>query len=257
MKLTNKIAIVTGAGAGIGRAIAHRLADEGAILVLNDVRKQYLEGLSAELKTEHHLVAGDASDEAIVRRVVATAMETHGQVDVLVNNVGNLFFKDITETSFSEFNRLMEINVGSQFLACKHVIPVMQEQRSGSIVNISSIAAFVGQEMGGASSFGYNVTKAAVRQLATSLATRYAREGIRVNSVSPGVTRTEQIRHFLPDITGDDEDGIWTSAGDEGTPIGRVAKPEEIAAVVAFLASDDASYVVGANWLVDGGYTAR
>jgi NAD(P)-dependent dehydrogenase (short-subunit alcohol dehydrogenase family) len=258
MKLEDKVAIVTGAGSGIGNATARRLAEEGAQLVVNDLREEYLDELVPSLSGEGHVaVAGDVSQEATAKELARTAQERFGRIDVLVNNVGDLFFKDITETSVEEWDRLMAVNLRSQFLCCKHVIPAMQEQRSGSIINLSSISAFIGQEMGGQSSFVYNVTKAGARQLATSLATRYAAEGIRVNAVIPGVTRTKQIRHFVPDLPQEQEDEIWETAGNEGAPMARVARPEEIAAVIAFLASDDASYVTGAAYPVDGGYLAR
>lgn len=201
MKLEDKVAIVTGAGSGIGNATARRLAEEGARLIVNDLREEYLDELVPSLSGEGHVaVAGDVSEEATAKELARTAQERFGRIDVLVNNVGDLFFKDITETSVEEWDRLMAVNLRSQFLCCKRVIPAMQEQRSGSIINLSSISAFIGQEMGGQSSFAYNVTKAGARQLATSLATRYAAEGIRVNAVIPGVTRTKQIRHFVPDL---------------------------------------------------------
>ncbi len=135
----------------------------------------------------------------------------------------------------------------------------MLAQRSGSIVNLASISAFIGQEAdeGGPSFFAYSVTKAAARQLATALATRYAKDGIRVNSVAPGATRTKQVRHFMPQLSAEEEDAIWENAGAQGTPMGRVGRPEEIAAAIAFLASDDASFVTGTTLVADGGYLAR
>jgi meso-butanediol dehydrogenase/(S,S)-butanediol dehydrogenase/diacetyl reductase len=259
MRLEGKVAIVTGAGSGIGRATAGRFADEGALLVLNDISEDYLGKLESGLGADHAYVVGDVAQEATAERLAASARERFGRIDVLVNNVGDLFIAEITETSVEDWDRLMATNLRSMFLCCKHVIPTMLEQGGGSIVNLSSISAFIGQEAeeGGPSFFAYSVTKAGARQLATNLATRYAKEGIRVNAVAPGATRTRQVRHFLPDLSEEEEDAIWENAGAQGTPMGRVGRPEEIAAAIVFLASDEASFVTGTTLLADGGYTAR
>jgi NAD(P)-dependent dehydrogenase (short-subunit alcohol dehydrogenase family) len=258
-RLEGKVAIVTGAGSGIGQATARRFAEEGARLVLNDVDEDYLRELSASLAGDHRTVVGDVADEETAIELARTARDAFGRIDVLVNNVGRLFISDITDTSVEDWDALMATNVRSMFLCCKHVVPTMVEQGSGSIVNLASISAFIGQETeeGGPSFFAYAVTKAAARQLATSLATRYAKNGIRVNAVAPGATRTRQVRHFMPELSPEAEDAIWENAGSEGTAMGRVGRPEEIAAVIAFLASDEAAFVTGTTVVADGGYLAR
>lgn len=259
MKLEGKVAIITGAGSGIGQATARRFAEEGARLVLNDVVEDYVRELEGSLGDEVRTVIGDIALEETAKQLARTAREEFGRIDVLVNNVGHLYLAEITDLPVEEWDALMATNVRSMFLCCKHVIPTMLEQGSGSIVNLASISAFIGQEAaeGGPSFFAYAVTKAAARQLTTSLATRYAKQGIRVNAVAPGATRTKQVRHALPDLSEEEEDSIWENAGSVGTPMGRVGRPEEIAAAIAFLASDEASFVTGSTLVADGGYLAR
>jgi len=259
MKLEGKVAIITGAGSGIGQATARRFAQEGARLVLNDVVEDYVRELDGSLDGELRTVIGDVALEETAKRLADTAREEFGRIDVLVNNVGHLYVAEITELTIEEWDTLMATNVRSMFLCCKHVIPTMVEQGGGSIVNLASISAFIGQEAveEGPSFFAYAVTKAAARQLSTSLATRYAKQGIRVNAVAPGATRTKQVRHAMPDLSEEDENQIWENAGAVGTPMGRVGRPEEIAAAIAFLASDEASFVTGSTLVADGGYLAR
>jgi meso-butanediol dehydrogenase / (S,S)-butanediol dehydrogenase / diacetyl reductase len=259
MKLEGKVAIITGAGSGIGQATARRFAQEGARLVLNDVVEEYVRELEGSLDCELRTVIGDVALEETAKRLADTARDEFGRIDVLVNNVGHLYIAEITELIVEEWDTLMATNVRSMFLCCKHVIPTMVEQGGGSIVNLASISAFIGQEAveEGPSFFAYAVTKAAARQLSTSLATRYAKQGIRVNAVAPGATRTKQVRHAMPDLSEEDENQIWENAGAVGTPMGRVGRPEEIAAAITFLASDEASFVTGSTLVADGGYLAR
>lgn len=162
----------------------------------------------------------------------------------------------MTDLTVDEWDRVLAVNLRSMFLTCKQVIPAMLEQGGGSIVNTASISAYIGQEVDGRSSAVYNVTKAAARQLTTSLASRYAGDGIRVKAVAPGSTRTEIIRSWRPDYTGDDLDAFYAGSV-KATPLGRVAAPEELASAILFLASDEASFVTGATLPVDGGFLAR
>jgi NAD(P)-dependent dehydrogenase (short-subunit alcohol dehydrogenase family) len=258
LKFAGKVVAITGAGSGIGRATAIAFAREGAQLVLCDNRQDYLEALERALPgVELAIVAGGIENEETSVEIVEMARRRFGRLDVLVGGVGLMFYKDITEVTVEEFDRLFAVNVRGMFLACKYAIPPMLEQRSGSIVIISSGSAFRGQEFDGVSTFAYNTTKAAVRQLAVSLATRYAREGIRVNAIAPGVTRTNQLRHFIPGLTDDHQEAMFKGAAAATTPLGRYGSPEEIARAILFLASDDASFVTGTTFAVDGGFLAR
>src|ERR1700682_1689721 len=253
MRLQEKIAIVTGAASGIGRATALRFASEGARLVLNDIDPNALEAvlvLTGGHKTR--AVAGNVADEETARRIAQEAVTAFGRIDVLVNNAGVHFVRDITDMTVEEWDRLMDINLKSMFLCCKHVIPQMLKQKSGSIVNLASISSFVGQEMEGASTFAYNVTKAGALQLTKSLATRYAAEGIRVNCVCPGNVETNIVQRATEREVAE----FWRQAA-HSEPIGRNAQADEIANAILFLASDEASFVTGCPLIVDGGYLAR
>jgi NAD(P)-dependent dehydrogenase (short-subunit alcohol dehydrogenase family) len=253
MRLKDKIAIVTGAGSGIGRATAMLFAREGARLVLNDIDRQSLDKVAAQVgKDRNRTVAGDIAKEDTARRLAEEAIAVFGRIDVLVNNAGIHFLKDVTEMSVEEWDRLMDINLKSMFLCCKHVIPHMLQLRKGSIVNLASISSFIGQEVEGASTFAYNITKAGALQLTKSLASRYAAEGIRVNCVCPGNVET----NILKRDTAEEAAEFWRQAA-RLEPMQRNAQPEEIANAILFLASDEASFVTGCPLLVDGGYLSR
>ena len=253
MRLQDKVAIITGAASGIGRATAALFAREGAPLVLNDIDRQGLETAAAQLgKGKHRAVAGDISKEETARRLAEEAMSAFGRIDVLVNNAGIHFLKDVTDMSVEEWDRLMDINLKSMFLCCKHVIPHMLKGKKGAIVNLASISSFIGQEVEGQSTFAYNITKAGALQLTKSLASRYAADGIRVNCVCPGNVET----NILKRDTAEEAAEFWRQAA-KLEPIGRNAQPEEIANAILFLASDEASFVTGCPLLVDGGYLAR
>jgi meso-butanediol dehydrogenase / (S,S)-butanediol dehydrogenase / diacetyl reductase len=258
MSLAGRTVIVTGAGSGIGRATAQRLAREGARLVLNDANEEYLTQILKSIEPADHVaVLGDVADEATAVGLAENALARFGRIDGLVNNAGIHFVGDPTDVSLDDWNRILAVNLTSMFLCAKHVLPAMVEQRAGSIVNLASISSFVGQEFGESSTFVYNVTKAGALQLAVSLATRYASHGIRVNAVCPGATRTQQIRHLWPDQPREEEDQLWSFVGRELTPLGRVGHPDDIAAAITWLLSDESAFVTGTHLVVDGGYLAR
>ncbi len=253
MSIKGKVAIVTGSGSGIGQATALHLAEGGASLVLNDVDSQALTETVALLQGAVACqVPGDVAMESTAKSMVEEACKRFGRVDILVNNAGVHHIGDIEETSLEDWNRVISTNLTSMFLCSKYAISQMLRQRSGTIVNLASISSFVGQEMNGKSTFVYNVTKAGALQLTRSLASRYARDGIRINCVCPGATRTNAI-HIEDPV---ELDNFWKAVGD-AHPLGRVANPREIASVIAFLISDEASFMTGSAVVVDGGYLIR
>ena len=196
MRLQDKVSIVTGAASGIGRATALLFAQEGARLVLNDIDPGGLERVLADVGKERSRgVLGDVAQEHTARRLAQEAMSTFGQIDVLVNNAGVFLGKDIIDMTVEEWDRLMDVNLKSMFLCCKHVLPHMLRQKKGAIVNLASIASFIGFEIEGASTFAYCITKAGALQLTKSLTSRYAAEGIRVNCVCPAYTETGILNH--------------------------------------------------------------
>ncbi len=253
MSIKGKVAIVTGCGSGIGQATALRLAKDGVRLVLNDIDSQALAGTVALFQgAEASQVPGDVAQESTAKSLVEEACRRFGRVDILVNNAGVHHIGDIDETSLEDWNRVISANLTSMFLCSKHAIPQMLRQGSGTIVNLASISSFVGQEMNGKSTFLYNVTKAGALQLTRSLASRYAPDGIRINCVCPGATRTNAI-HIEDPV---ELDNFWKAVG-EAHPLGRVADPREIASVIAFLVSDEASFMTGSAVVADGGYLVR
>lgn len=256
-RLVGKVAIITGAGSGIGKATAKNFAEQGALLVLNDLHGNRLENLLEEIRDRenHIIIAGDISKEETVNQLITAAIKQHGKIDILVNNAGIHYIEDIEDVTPDDFDRCVSINLKSMYLCARAVIPHMVKQKKGSIINLGSISSFVGQEMMGKSTFLYNITKAGAVQMAKSLATRYAKEGIRANAVCPGATKTDQIteEHTQGALSLEE---FWAGAAN-AQPMGRAGDPSEIANAILFLASDESSFVTGASLNVDGGYLAQ
>ncbi|WP_369991875.1 SDR family NAD(P)-dependent oxidoreductase [Pseudomonas xanthosomatis] len=237
-RLQGKIALVTGGSMGIGRAIAELFAEEGATVIVGDV--------SQPEAFKHGNITSKSLDVSKLEQwehLVEAIVGEHGRIDVLVNNAGLVgSYLPIDEIALEDWNRVIDINQNGVFYGMRTVIPVMKRQNAGSIVNVSSIWGIVGAS--GVSA--YQASKAAVRMMSKNAALSYVGNGIRCNSLHPGLVETPMIARQAADTT---------AAVAAATPMGRAAKPEEIAYAALFLASDEASFITGAELAVDGGYT--
>ena len=248
-RLAGRVALVTGAGSGIGLATAKRLASEGAIAVVSDVQDEAGDQAAAAIGEDGgdalyvHL---DVTDEQGWQAAIERVLSERGRLDVLVNNAGLGDLAPIEETTLPDWERTIAIDQTGVFLGMKMCAHALKASGHGSVINISSI---FGTSGGFGTSPAYHAAKGAVRTLTKNVALRWATEGVRVNSVHPGFVRTP----ILDQAQGTE---VW-DAMTAMTPMGRLGEPEEIAAAVAYLASDDASFVTGLELYVDGGYIAR
>lgn len=252
----NRVAVVTGASSGIGRGIAKCLAADGTNVVVADVRREPKQGehyetevstptdelIAAEYGVETRYMGTDTAEEDDVSALVEATVDAFGRLDVLVNNAGVLVPGTTQEVSYEDWQRVVDVNLGGYFLTAKYAIPHLVESSRGRIVNVSSVNA----HFGGAGP-AYASTKAAVVNLTRDLAVEVAESGVTVNAVLPGVVKTP-----MQDLN--DEETMKRQA--EKTALPRLGEPEDVGNAVAFLASEKAEWITGAQLLVDGGYLA-
>lgn len=241
--LQGRVALVTGAGRGIGGAIVDALAARGAAIIVNDIDEGLAAARAAKLGRNAIAAQGDASSASDVRRTVEAGIAAFGKIDILVNNAGQDRAVSILDLAEDEWDRFMAVNLKSAFLFSKAVLPGMIERKHGRIVCMSSIVAHQGAMNGG---IHYATTKAGMLGFARTLARQMAKTGVTVNAIAPGVVDTDLIRtHMKPEMR---------ERVTQAIPLGRLADPAEIGKAVAFLVSDDASYVTGATLDVNGGF---
>ena len=243
-RLEGRSAVVTGGGSGIGLASVRRLASEGAKVVVADVDPNA--GKAAADEVGGLFVQVDVTDEEQVKALFQTTVDSYGRLDIAFNNAGISPPDDdsILTTGIEAWDRVQKVNLTSVYLCCKYAIPHMQANGKGSIINTASFVATMGAAT---SQISYTASKGGVLAMSRELGVQFAREGIRVNALSPGPVNTPLLRELFA------KDPERAARRLVHVPLGRFAEPEEIAAAVAFLASDDSSFMTASNFLVDGG----
>jgi NAD(P)-dependent dehydrogenase (short-subunit alcohol dehydrogenase family) len=248
-RLENKVAFITGAGRGIGSAIAQKMASEGATVVLVDIDLDSAQSNAETLLSQNcqaMAMRTDITQESDVQDAVARVIERFGRIDILVNNAGKNFYYDATLMTETDWDSAMNVDVKGAWLCCKHILPSMITGSAGSIINISSVHARITAP----GHFPYAAAKSALVGLTRSLALDYAHYNIRVNAICPGWVRTSLVQGWFdmqPDPKAT-EDRVLSFQ-----PLQRIGTPQEIANFVAFVASDEASFITGAELVIDGG----
>jgi NAD(P)-dependent dehydrogenase (short-subunit alcohol dehydrogenase family) len=246
MRLANKTAIITGGGSGIGQACAWAFYQEGANVVLFGRREHKLKETAQELGSRAMTVSGDMTQSKDLDRLVQETLNKFHRIDILVNNAGLFKGAPLHEISDEQYDEMMNINMKAVFQLTRRVLPAMMEQKSGNIVHISSILGIIAVPQVAA----YNISKGALNQFSRSIAVEYGSQGIRSNSICPGLIETDMTADLMKDEALMEE---WGKA----YPIGRFGKPEDVANTCLFLASDESSFITGTVLPVDGGFTAQ
>ena len=249
-RLAGKRTIVTGAANGIGRAIALRLASEGARVVIADVNEEDAQGVAEEIDGETLVHKADVTRDGDVEALVGRAVSEWGGLDVMVNNAGVGVAGTAVTTTEEEYERVMDVCVRGTFLGMKHAIPAIKDAGGGSVINMSSVAALVGL----VDRAVYSAAKGAIYSMTRASAIDHVGEGVRVNCIAPGTVDTPWVARITSGYDDPEEARANMRARQ---PHGRLVTPEEIAAMAAYLASDESASVIGACMVVDGGVTAR
>ncbi|CAM03870.1 hypothetical protein A8924_4988 [Saccharopolyspora erythraea NRRL 2338] len=244
--LTGRVAVVTGAARGIGRATAALLRERGARLVVTD-RREAVEELAADDPDDVAALVGDVADEDIARAATRLATQRFGRLDILVNNAGRTLNKPVTDTTVDDFDEIMRVNARGNFVQAREAFRAMEAGGGGAIVSIASVSSVVAFR----TQTAYAASKGALAQITRVLAIEGGPKGIRSNAVLPGVVDTDIMEGVV-----DDGREMLASFG-SAHPIGRIGKPEEVAEAVAFLVCDASAFVTGALVAVDGGWTAQ
>jgi NAD(P)-dependent dehydrogenase (short-subunit alcohol dehydrogenase family) len=256
-RLDGKVALVTGAGSGIGEAIARLFASQGATVLVADVRSDAAEAVSAAIREADgiaHAWQLDVADEAQVTARFQEVRGTYGRFDILVNNAGVSHVGNLLETTVEEWDRVMRVNALGVFLCAREAVRQMlaQEPAGGVIVNMASAAGMIGIER----RFPYSTSKGAVISMTRSIAIDYVNQGIRCNAICPGTVQTPFVEGYLArNFAGHEEEVRQQLHARQ--PLGRMGQPDEIAAAALYLAADESSFVTGSLLVIDGGWTAK
>lgn len=256
-RLDRKIALITGAGSGIGREIALLYARQGARVVIADLNVDAAEAVLVEITAQHGQASSqvlDVADETQVQRAVELTVKQYGRLDILVNNAGVSHVGHLLETSGADWERVMAVNARGVFLCSKHAVTQMlaQQPPGGVIINIASVAGMIGVER----RFPYSASKGAVISMTRAIAIDFAGQGIRANAICPGTVHTPFVENYLIQNYPDTKEEVRQQLHAR-QPLGRMGRPEEIAHAALYLASDEAAFVTGSTLVIDGGWTAK